>query len=32
MTVRDWLNGRSFEDQWNFGMEVTEDIWNEVIR
>ncbi|MGH7685483.1 MAG: hypothetical protein ACREN2_01490 [Candidatus Dormibacteria bacterium] len=30
-TVRDWLNGQSFEDQWNFGMSVTEDIWNGVI-
>jgi hypothetical protein len=31
-TVRDWLNGQSFLDQWNFGMSVTEDIWNGVIQ
>lgn len=31
MTVRDWLNGQSFGDQWNFGMSVTEDIWNGAI-
>lgn len=31
-TVRDWLNGQSFESQWKFGMGVTEDIWNGVIR
>jgi hypothetical protein len=31
MTVRNWLNGQSFEDQWNFGMQVSEDIWNGVI-
>lgn len=30
LTVRDWLNGQSFEDQWNFGMQVTEDIRNGV--
>jgi hypothetical protein len=27
-TVRDWLSGQSFEDQWNFGMDVTEQILN----
>jgi hypothetical protein len=31
-TERDWLNGQSFASQWNFGMGVTEDIWNGVIR
>lgn len=31
MTVRNWLNGQSFEDQWNFGMSVTQDIWNGAI-
>jgi hypothetical protein len=31
-TVRDWLNGQSFEDQWKFGMDVTEDIWNGAIQ
>jgi len=28
--VRNWLNGQSFKDQWNFVMSVTEDIWNGV--
>ena len=32
LRVRNWLAGQSFEDQWNFGMSVTEDIWNGAIR
>jgi len=32
LRVRNWLAGQSFEEQWNFGMSVTEDIWNGAIR
>jgi hypothetical protein len=32
LRVRNWLAGQTFEDQWNFGMSVTEDIWNGAIR
>jgi RHS repeat-associated protein len=32
LRVRNWLAGQSFEDQWNFGMSVTEDIWNGALR
>ena len=27
-TVRDWLSGQSFEDQWTFGMDTTQQIFS----
>jgi hypothetical protein len=32
MRVRNWLAGKSFEDRWNFGMDIADQIWNGEIR